>query len=130
MVNQLKRIIPGIIFTSMTVAAAAQYPTIPPDVQRASDSLMRAARIQSDDAWAQALPIIKAEAQKGRPYIPWASKPDDLPQSDIPAFPGAEGGGKFSFGGRGGKVLVVTNLNDAGPGSFRWACEQGGARIV
>lgn len=130
MVNQLKKIIPGIIFMSMTVAAVAQYPTIPPDVQRASDSLLRSARIQSDDAWAQALPIIKAEAQKGRPYIPWASKPDDLPQADIPAFPGAEGGGKFSFGGRGGKVLVVTNLNDAGPGSFRWACEQGGARIV
>ena len=54
----------------------------------------------------------------------------DLPQSEIPAFPGAEGGGKFSFGGRGGKVIVVTNLNDDGPGSFRWACEQGGARIV
>ena len=46
------------------------------------------------------------------------------------AFPGAEGGGKYSFGGRGGKVIVVTNLNDDGPGSFRWACEQGGSRII
>lgn len=36
----------------------------------------------------------------------------------------------FSFGGRGGKVLVVTNLNDRGPGSFREACEAGGPRIV
>ena len=36
----------------------------------------------------------------------------------------------YSFGGRGGKVLVVTNLNDSGPGSFREACEAGGPRIV
>lgn len=66
----------------------------------------------------------------GRPYVPWASRPYDLRQAKIPAFPGAEGGGMFTFGGRGGKVLTVTNLNDAGPGSFRWACEQGGARII
>ena len=36
----------------------------------------------------------------------------------------------YSFGGRGGRVLVVTNLNDSGPGSFREACEAGGSRIV
>ena len=43
---------------------------------------------------------------------------------------GAEGGGMYSFGGRGGKVITVTNLNDRGPGSFREACETGGARII
>jgi len=108
----------------------AQYPTIPQDVQKWSDSLLDAARKHSDSAWAVAYPIVDAEAKKGKPYVPWATRPTDLPQADIPAFPGAEGGGKYSFGGRGGKVYVVTNLNDDGPGSFRWACEQGGARII
>jgi len=69
-------------------------------------------------------------AKKGKPFIPWAAKPEDLPQSKVPAFPGAEGGGEFSFGGRGGKVYVVTNLNDSGPGSYREACEAAGPRIV
>ena len=117
-------------FSVLVFSANAQYPSIPPDVQRWSDSLMKAATKHSDSAWAIAYPIVKEEAKKGRPYIPWAARPYDLPQAEIPAFPGAEGGGKFSFGGRGGKVYVVTNLNDNGPGSLRWACEQGGARIV
>ena len=36
----------------------------------------------------------------------------------------------YSFGGRGGKVMVVTTLDDSGPGSFRAACEAAGPRIV
>jgi hypothetical protein len=116
--------------SGIVIIANAQYPKITAEVQRASDSLLNAARIHSEEAWQKAVPIIDAEARQGKPFIPWAAKPDDLPQADIPAFPGAEGGGKYSFGGRGGKVYVVTNLNDDGPGSFRWACEQGGARIV
>lgn len=47
-----------------------------------------------------------------------------------PAFPGAEGFGKYTLGGRGGRVMEVTNLNDAGPGSFRQACEAEGPRTV
>jgi len=48
----------------------------------------------------------------------------------IPAFPGAEGYGSLTPGGRGGKVIAVTNLNASGPGSFRAACDAKGPRIV
>jgi hypothetical protein len=46
------------------------------------------------------------------------------------AFPGAEGFGKYTTGGRGGKVFVVTHLNDNGEGSFRQAAEAGVPRII
>jgi hypothetical protein len=49
---------------------------------------------------------------------------------NIPAFPGAEGYGSVTPGGRGGPVIPVTNLNDAGPGSLRAAVETEGPRIV
>ena len=46
------------------------------------------------------------------------------------AFPNAEGFGKYTTGGRGGKVYIICNLNNSGPGSFREAAEAKGKRII
>jgi hypothetical protein len=95
------------------------------DLERQREFKAYGEQVASNDA-----PAIAEWAKRGKPFIPWAAKPEDLPQAKVPAFPGAEGGGKFSFGGRGGKVYVVTNLADSGPGTYREACEAAGPRIV
>ncbi|SPE41434.1 conserved hypothetical protein [Candidatus Sulfopaludibacter sp. SbA3] len=51
-------------------------------------------------------------------------------QGGRPAFAGAEGFGAFTAGGRGGRIVYVDNLNDAGPGSLRAALATSGKRIV
>lgn len=111
-------------------AASGQYPKVPKAVQAAEDARRAAYERPEDEAWEKAQPELARWAERGKPYIPGAAKPSDLPQAKIPAFPGAWGGGMYSYGGRGGKVYVVTSLEDAGPGTFREACNAVGPRVV
>ena len=111
-------------------ASAQGYPRIPAEIQKAADAKRAVDAQRARALWESQQAELVAWAAKGKPYLPGAEKPSDLPQSPIPAFPGAEGGGMFTFGGRGGRVMVVTSLADSGPGTFREACEAAGPRIV
>jgi hypothetical protein len=120
----------ALLLGSAAVLHAQGYPKVSSADQAAANARQAAADKRSDEIFARVLPEIEMWAAKGKPYLPSAGLPGDLPQAKIPAFPGAEGGGMYSFGGRGGRVIVVTHLNDDGPGSFRAACEAAGPRIV
>jgi hypothetical protein len=109
---------------------AQGYPKVDPAIQKAADEAKSAGKNRSKDLFKSQQAALREWAAKGKPYLPGAGKPSDLPQAKIPSFPGAWGGGMYSFGGRGGKVFVVTSLEDNGPGTFREACEAVGPRIV
>ncbi len=74
--------------------------------------------------YSRAIPAPPTPSWYGHPVFPLAIKPG------IPAFPGAEGYGAYSKGGRGGRLIVVDNLHDSGPGSLRAALEAKGPRRV
>ncbi len=62
--------------------------------------------------------------------VPDPLRAEDQQPETLPAFPGAEGYGSTTPGGRGGKVFIVTNLQTSGPGSLQEACSAEGPRIV
>jgi hypothetical protein len=128
--NFSNKAIMAITFCLSFSAVFAQYPDIPKELQAKTDSILAKEEIRLGEIWKNNANILKEEAKHGKPYLPWASYPKDFVWADIPAFPGAEGGGAFTQGGRGGKVFVVTSLEDSGKGTFREACEAVGARTI
>lgn len=69
------------------------------------------------------------------PMNPWTGLLFLLPlpllaQSEVPAFPGIEGDGRYATGGRGGTVVKVTNLNASGPGSLADAVKEGNRIVI
>ena len=121
----------GILLLISPFTLYAQYPDVPSDLKAAADLMLVKENKVVDSVMRANAATMKAFACKGKPFIQWAARPTDLPQAKIPAFPGAEGGGMYSFGGRGGKVITVTSLDDRGPGTLREACENTvGPRIV
>lgn len=77
-------------------------------------------------------PITHCRSLPEPPLPPWAGHPLLPPAipAGTPAFPGAEGYGAYTPGGRGGRTIAVENLNDEGPGSLRAAALAGGPRLV
>src|SRR5580704_10870135 len=119
-------IVAGLLSLAPNTLARESWPVPDADVQARLDTYEQ----HEKEVIAKISPELQEWAKKGKPYIPWAANAHDLPQAGIPAFPGAEGGGMYSFGGRGGKVFVVTSLDDSGPGTLREACESAGPRVV
>ena len=134
MYYSLKKIVRSAVlvtfFCTISQKVSAQYPDIPETLQAKTDSVLAKEENRLQTIWESNYHIIKEESKQGRPYIPWAAYPGDLIKAAIPAFPGAEGGGAFTPGGRGGKVFVVTSLEDSGKGTLREACEAVGARTI
>jgi len=89
--------------------------------------------LKNKSEYAADAPLTHVRAMPEIPKPLWVDcpvYPPFAPDTNALAFRGAEGFGAYTPGGRGGKVIEVTNLNDDGTGSLRAAVETPGARII
>jgi hypothetical protein len=115
-----------ILVDSRPLAAREKWPRTTAEAKAHADEV----KAHEDEVLRQIAPELEAWAKQGKPFIPHAVLPSDLPQAPVLAFPEAEGAGAHSFGGRGGRIWVITTLADRGPGSLREAVESAGPRVV
>ena len=86
-----------------------------------------AATVTTGIAPATSAPLREASTRSVQRLVP---TPPEAAAPEPRAFPGAEGWGTDTPGGRGGRVMIVTTLADRGPGSFRRAALASGRRII
>ena len=84
--NKIKKVLSAWMLVACVLPVAAQYPVIPDSAKERGAKQEAEFEQKSNAAWEKALPTVLEEAQKGRPYKPWASKPEDLIKSNIPAL--------------------------------------------
>lgn len=85
--NKIKKVLSAWMLVACVLPVTAQYPVIPDSVKERGAKQEAEFEQKSNAAWEKALPTVLEEARLGRPYKPWASKPEDLIKSNIPAFP-------------------------------------------